>query len=68
MSANIINCHYRFGLEPFKGISYEAKELIKQLLVANSKDRIPASQCITSNWIRQVSGALNIGLIFFTSY
>ncbi|CAG7734745.1 unnamed protein product, partial [Allacma fusca] len=53
MSANIINCYYRFGLESFKGISYEAKDLIRHMLVSNSAERISATQCINSIWVRQ---------------
>jgi len=54
MSANIINCHYRFGMDHFKGISFEAKELIKHLLLSNPGDRISATQCLQSSWISQV--------------
>lgn len=54
MTANIINCHYRFGLETFKGISYEAKELIKQLLHSDPTQRASATECIQSSWARQV--------------
>jgi len=54
-SANIINCQYRFPSESFVGVSSEAKELIKLLLVADPGERWSAAQCCTSSWIRQVT-------------
>lgn len=53
MSANIINCHLRFPVEPFQNISLEAKSLIQQLLVTSPTDRLTAAQCSMSSWITQ---------------
>jgi serine/threonine protein kinase len=54
MSANIINCHLRFPVDPFQDISQEAKQFIQLLLVTSPFDRLDAAQCSTSSWIAQV--------------
>jgi calcium-dependent protein kinase len=48
----IQNGKYHFNHSEFKVVSDEAKDLIKQLLIVNPKDRLSAGEALKHRWFK----------------
>lgn len=53
-TTNILKCDYCFPEEYFKGISSDAIQLAKSMLVVKPENRISVENALQSSWITQV--------------
>ena len=49
---NVLRCDYSFPAEHFSGVSDDAKDVIRRLLIANPGQRASAATCLASPWIK----------------
>ncbi|XP_044733840.1 triple functional domain protein isoform X3 [Chrysoperla carnea] len=50
-TSNVLKCDYCFPDDYFSGVSDDAKELIRQLLILQPEKRITITKCLESPWI-----------------
>ncbi len=51
-TSNILRCDYSFPSEYFLTVSNEAKDLIRKVLFLNPGQRMSASDCLQSAWLK----------------
>jgi len=57
MQRKILRGNYNIEHESFSGVSRQAKDLVRALLVVDPSLRLSAKQCLTHSWLESVSGS-----------